>query len=172
MQGESNNILLLRMDLSDKVVDHGFRCSVRRIHHFGATFLSADAARVRADHGEYWPLGFPQQRKHSLEQEDGSDGVHHKNCLYIDDADGVDVVIGDSVTGIGNDDIQLLDVVLGFQILNGGGSIAFNGAVDFHDDDLAVFAFWKVVKRFGTGAFEITYSSDDGGFGSQEVESK
>lgn len=70
------------------------------------------------------------------------------------------------MTGIGDDYIQLLDVVGGLQILHGVGSIGFAGAVDFDDDKLAVFTFWKVVKGFGTGASGITNRGDDGGFGS------
>ena len=74
------------------------------------------------------------------------------------------MVVGNPVTGIGDDHIQLLDVVGRLQIFHGGGSIGFAGAVDFDDDQLAVFALRKVVQGFGTGAFGISDSSDDGGF--------
>lgn len=67
------------------------------------------------------------------------------------------------MAGIGDHHIQLLDVVGRFEVFDGGGSIGFAGAIDFHDDELAVLPFGKVLKRFGAVGVGIADGSDDGG---------
>lgn len=80
MDGKCDNILVLEMNVSDKVVDHYFRRSIRG--QFEARFMhSADAARIRADDDEHRPRRLLQERKHGLKQEDRTDGVHREGCL-------------------------------------------------------------------------------------------
>lgn len=68
------------------------------------------------------------------------------------------------MAGVGDHHVQLGYVVRGLQILDGAGGIGFIGAVDFGQDQLAVFAFGEVMKRFGPLAFGVAHGSDDGAF--------
>ena len=70
------------------------------------------------------------------------------------------VVLGDA--GIGNDKVEVGDVVVGPQRFDGLGGVGLGGALDLHDDEGAGRPFGKVGERFGRGMVRVAHGGDDG----------
>jgi hypothetical protein len=131
--------------------------------------LVAEAANRRGDGEELRLRGSIQQFGGSLEEEKRPNNI---DLVMLDHFfGGCDArrpeVVGD--TGIGNYDIELRDLVLGPECLNGGQSISLRQTVNLHKNDFTVFAMGESNKGFGRSASWVTDSCNEVVVGSGEV---
>lgn len=69
---------------------------------------------------------------------------------------------------VGDDDVELGDVVVGFEVLDGGFGVAVAHAVDFDDDELGVGGVGQVEEGLGGGCW-VADCCDDEVVGAGEV---
>jgi hypothetical protein len=168
MYGGGQNLRVFKMDPTRQEIESCLGSAIcgtfkRKV------LLVADAANCRGDSEELWLRGGIQQFGGSLKEEKRPNNI---DLVMLDHFfDGCDAclskVVGD--TGVGNDNIELLDLVFRLECLNGVQSIILRHTVDLHKNDFAVFAMGESKKRLGRNASWITDACNEVVVGPGEV---
>lgn len=140
VKGKRDNILVLEMDLTHEPIQCCFADSIR-CHWIRALLHATDATDRRAHaHVLTRSVGsFLEQRQSSLEEQKGADGVDIEVLLQIRgfDACGGAEGLRQGDTGVGNDNVEVGDVVLVLELLDYSGWVVGRGAVELNDDKVA-----------------------------------
>jgi hypothetical protein len=146
--GKRNEPLILKVDAAGYVVNSRLGCTIVSQGE-GDMLHGADAAGDASDDDELGLFGVLQQGDDSLEEVEGAEGVHVEHLLHVVDVQRRNGAEAARDSSVGDDKIELGDIVLRLDALDGCSRVGRGRALDLDEDELAAFGLGELRKGLG-----------------------